>query len=237
MIGSKFLSRTAGAGLTILMLCFATASFAFEVHIDSAISVGGYSLTVKGSVDGQGHQPATNITVDVLPPTGSPIRVVTNYAIPPTLPSNYTWSGGLPNNAQIPIGSKVQVWSNRQSNAILPITFQPQPPVVSQMSTNPGPGSVAGVTPPRCFDGPDGAPVNICPVVLYNGLTFWPLSYRDNRFSIALVATDASGTVKDVQELAGARYAYKITIDASAQTITVYGQSNQTASTAWANLK
>jgi hypothetical protein len=82
-----------------------------------------------------------------------------------------------------------------------------------------------------CFTGPnsprpDGQSAD-CPVFQWGGLTFWPYSYVDNRYSIGLVAYDFNGYLISQVELPGARYVYKITVDPSGMSVTIWGQSDK----------
>jgi len=210
----------------------------YTVKIDQA-TTDGTTLSVSGSVtSSRPTQPATNVTIDVLPPSGSPIRAITNLPIPAKQTSPYSWSGSLPNKAPIPNNSQVRVTSNRQSSATAPIVLQ-SVPVISQASVQSAPTPPSGMKV-TCMVGPnsptpDGSSTT-CPVVTYNGVTFWPFSYIDNRESLGLVGYK-SGQVVSQQELPGARYVWKATVDTAAQTVTFSGQANHTASVPWAKLK
>ncbi|OHX10212.1 hypothetical protein [Chromobacterium sphagni] len=121
----------------------------------------------------------------------------------------------------------------------IPITVQPAGPQISTVNVSSHPTIPAGLqaafmTGPNSPT-PDGESAT-CNVISYNGLTYWAYSYIDNRVSLNLVAYDASGKVVAQQELPGARYLWKITSDATKQTVTFYGQSNQTVSKNWNQL-
>jgi hypothetical protein len=66
-----------------------------------------------------------------------------------------------------------------------------------------------------------------CPALAVGAFTFWPMSYIDNRVSFGMVSYDPQGKVTQVVEVPGARYVYKITLDATAQTAVFWGQSDQ----------
>ena len=121
----------------------------------------------------------------------------------------------------------------------IPITVQPGGPQIETVNVSTHPAIPAGMkvafmTGPNSPT-PDGES-STCNVIRYNGLTYWAYSYIDNRVSLGLVAYDASGKQVAQQELQGTRYLWKITSDPAAQTVTFYGQSNQTVSRAWSQL-
>lgn len=72
---------------------------------------------------------------------------------------------------------------------------------------------------------PDGdSPV--CPVVQWRGITYWPFSYVDNRYSMSIVGFDSTGRIVSQVEKTGARYIWKTTLDVAAKTVTFWGQGN-----------
>lgn len=75
-----------------------------------------------------------------------------------------------------------------------------------------------------------------CWVIQYKGATTWAYSFKDNRMAFGIVTYDASGKVLRNVTMAGARYVYKITVDPAAQTVTVWGQSDNKAVIRWADL-
>ena len=98
-------------------------------------------------------------------------------------------------------------------------------PVVVSKSTSSAP------TPPAgewvvCGTGPSGGFSSTCPVVQANGLSFWSFSYKDNRDAIDVVGYDSTGAKVSQQQLNGARYIWRVTVDASAQTVMFWGQSD-----------
>ncbi|WP_217994963.1 hypothetical protein [Methylogaea oryzae] len=113
------------------------------------------------------------------------------------------------------------------------------PPVVASIPTQNSPAPPAG-SKVACMTGPNSpSPDGIsqtCPVVQYKGLNFWPFSYVDNRGAINVVGYDAANKLVSQQELAGTRYIWKVTVDANAQTVTFFGQSNGTVTIPWSKL-
>ncbi|RYP03327.1 hypothetical protein DL764_005223 [Monosporascus ibericus] len=76
------------------------------------------------------------------------------------------------------------------------------------------------------------------PILLYNGHTFWPLSYVDNRWSFAIVITTGSTTnIINTFEAPGARYIESIQVYSGNQTVSFIGQSADAASVLWSRLR
>lgn len=82
-----------------------------------------------------------------------------------------------------------------------------------------------------------GASARECPVLRFDGYTFWAYSYIDNRVAMAIVARDSANQVVKVWEKPGARYIWKIMVDETAQTVTFIGQSNATIVMTWQELE
>lgn len=107
-------------------------------------------------------------------------------------------------------------------------------PVVATMSSQTAAPSEMKVS---CNSGPDSFTSVDCPVVKWGDYTYWAFSYNDNRDSLGIVAYDSSGTVVKQWERTGTRYLWQITVDASAQTITFWGQGNSQATVEWGFLE
>lgn len=75
-----------------------------------------------------------------------------------------------------------------------------------------------------------------CPIITCGPLTYWAFSLLDNSVAMTLVGYDASQEAVFQLPLVGARYIYKITLDRTAQTLTLIGQSNQQIVVPWFNL-
>jgi hypothetical protein len=65
------------------------------------------------------------------------------------------------------------------------------------------------------------------PALAVGGFTLWPMSYIDNRVSFGMVMYDPAWKVVHQVEKRGARYVYKVTLDASAKSVTFSGQADQ----------
>ncbi|XXF75684.1 hypothetical protein P2318_21795 [Myxococcaceae bacterium GXIMD 01537] len=109
-------------------------------------------------------------------------------------------------------------------------------PTVATVPANQPPTLPAG-TKVTCTQGPNtGAPSTTCPVLKWEGHTYWALSYIDNRISMAIVAYDAAGKIVAQWEKPGARYVYAITVNTTARTATFAGQSDAKITMGWDEL-
>lgn len=66
-----------------------------------------------------------------------------------------------------------------------------------------------------------------CPVLTVGSFTLWPFSYYDNRVSFGMVMYDPKWKVVNQVEKKGARYVYKITLNGSGNSVTFWGQADQ----------
>lgn len=55
----------------------------------------------------------------------------------------------------------------------------------------------------------------------------WPLSYIDNRVSFGMAMYNPQGKVVKTAEKKGARYVYKVTVNAAQNSVTFSGQADQ----------
>lgn len=101
-------------------------------------------------------------------------------------------------------------------------------PIVKSVdkSARPPEGSAA-----FCYTGPDAGNRAACPIIQWGEYTYWAYSYWDNRDALNIVAYDSSGNIVRQWEKAGARYLWRITMDAEARTFTFWGQDNETGGT------
>lgn len=68
------------------------------------------------------------------------------------------------------------------------------------------------------------------PILALNGITYWPLSYTDNRVGMAIVAFDQAGQQKKRWDKSGARYVWKVEENLANRSINFRGQANQSIS-------
>jgi hypothetical protein len=78
---------------------------------------------------------------------------------------------------------------------------------------------------PDCLAGPDSLyDPGTCPVIVWGDYTYWVLSPADNTRTMLIVAYDAADHIAGEWTVPGDRYIWQITIDDTAQTISLYGQ-------------
>jgi hypothetical protein len=77
----------------------------------------------------------------------------------------------------------------------------------------------------------------LCPIVRWEGVDYVALSYRDNRFSLALHAFGSTGAVLGVREMVGARYLAAAQVDAATRAVTFVGQADHAVSLSWDDLR
>lgn len=75
-----------------------------------------------------------------------------------------------------------------------------------------------------------------CPVLQYNGYTYWAWSDNQNAVAMAIVAYDANGVAVKQWNRNGARYIWNLTVDDVAQTASFIGQSNAQIVLSWSDL-
>lgn len=83
---------------------------------------------------------------------------------------------------------------------------------------------------------PDGTS-DTCPIIQWQGRSYWPFSYIDNRYSMGIACYDQAGNLVGQVEKTGARYVWNITVDETSKKVTFYGQSNLTVTMTWADLQ
>ncbi|NTX04576.1 tectonin domain-containing protein [Myxococcus sp. CA040A] len=109
-------------------------------------------------------------------------------------------------------------------------------PAIAQVPPSPPPALPAG-TKVTCTQGPGtGAAAATCPVLKYDGYTYWALSYGDNRIGMTIAAYDATGALAAKWEKPGARYVYGITVNPTNKTVTFAGQTDAKITMTWDEL-
>jgi hypothetical protein len=71
------------------------------------------------------------------------------------------------------------------------------------------------------------------PVLLWGSYIFWPLSYIDNRVSMAIVQTNTTGAIIKTVEATGARYINSIQVDTANKRVAFVGQAEMVATLSW----
>lgn len=94
------------------------------------------------------------------------------------------------------------------------------------------------------FPAPDGTKLTVdldsklsdseYPILLWNGYTYWPLSYIDNRVSFAIVITKTTNNVTESDiiktiEATGARYIDSIQVNTTSHEVNFVGQAGEVA--------
>lgn len=116
------------------------------------------------------------------------------------------------------------------------VAVQAQVPTIDTVANTPDGAIPTGMKVTCTANGNSLASTPTCPVIQYGSWTTWAFSYIDNRVSIGLVTYDSGGKVVKSTELKGTRYVYKITSDATAKTVTIFGQSNAKVSAPWSQM-
>jgi hypothetical protein len=117
----------------------------------------------------------------------------------------------------------------------MPAAAQEVPTVqVVQTSTHPAPP--AGWKVACMPNSTNGGASPTCPVLKYNGYTYWAWSDINNGIAMAIVAYDGNGVAVKQWNRGGSRYIWNLTVDPVAQTASFIGQSNATLTFSWADL-
>lgn len=138
--------------------------------------------------------------------------------------------------------------SNRHVNSAEPTRLFPPPAYLnvpsaehfSQMTDIPT-VDTANATNLRAPDGLKvtldfSIPRQFHPVLRWGEYIYWPLSYIDNRVSMAIVITDSADRVVKILEAEGARYLKEIQVREETLEVQFIGQANQVATLQWQHL-
>lgn len=91
-----------------------------------------------------------------------------------------------------------------------------------------------------CMNGeeePDFSNTQSCKVMEWLDYTYWALSFRDNRGSLAILAISQEGEVAERWDRDGTRYLWKIELDEEAGTVTFIGQAAREIVVPWDDLR
>lgn len=119
---------------------------------------------------------------------------------------------------------------------IAPAAAQDIVPTVKVVMTSTHPAVPAGWKAACVVSATSGAPSKTCPVLVYNGYTYWAWSDINNAVAMAIVAYDSAGKPVKQWNRSGARYIWNITVDETAQTVSFVGQSNAAVRLSWSDL-
>lgn len=86
----------------------------------------------------------------------------------------------------------------------------------------------------KCHVGPTNpAAAALCPVLKWNGHSYWAYSFADNRNALAIVAYDPQGQRVGRWDVTGTRWLNAITVDATARTATFVGEKGTKITRTW----
>jgi len=109
-------------------------------------------------------------------------------------------------------------------------------PTVQTLLTSSHPAVPSGWKEACVVSANSGAPSPNCPVLQYNGYTYWAWSDINNGVAMAIVAYDPAGVAVKQWNKPGARYIWQITVDPVAETVGFVGQSNSTITMSFTDL-
>ncbi len=226
---------------TIYVMVSAGAASRLVLSADSFTIPSGGSTNVNVTVLDAFSNVATGYTGTVVLSSSDPRRC---------LPGPFSHTFGPSDNGSYAFGSLTLVTAGAQTidatgtpagtlAASLPVTVTPSPnPQVSVASTSPP--IIPGGFKEACFAGPyspvpDGP--SACPLLAWNGYTYWAFSDVNNQYFMDIVAFDCAGNmVRDFGSFGGARYLWQITVDPQAQTVTFWGQDSAAIVIPWSGL-
>jgi hypothetical protein len=89
----------------------------------------------------------------------------------------------------------------------------------------------------RCsVDSKGYPPSTTCDVVKYEGLTYWPMTFDDNRYAIVAAGYDEKNKQVKTVYATGTRYIWKTTVDNNERKVTFWGQGETKAAVPWDHL-
>lgn len=110
-------------------------------------------------------------------------------------------------------------------------------PLVRRLSSTSPPAIPSGLKV-SCLKGPNTTqPSSTCPVIKWDRYTYWAYSHSDNRSAMTIVAYDAAGNIVKQWYKPGARYVWRIAVDAATEKVTLWGQDNKRIVVTWDQLR
>ncbi|MGG1943884.1 hypothetical protein AB1286_03635 [Trinickia sp. NRRL B-1857] len=89
----------------------------------------------------------------------------------------------------------------------------------------------------RCSVDAQGNPPSLtCDVVKYGGLSYWPMTFDDNRYAILVTGYDERNERRKAVYAPGPRQIWKVGVDHLRKTVTFLGQGDSKATLPWAEL-
>ncbi len=111
-----------------------------------------------------------------------------------------------------------------------------QTPTVEVVQTATHPNPPAGWKVACMPNAVNGGASPTCPVLQYNGYTYWAWSDNNNDVAMAIVAYDENGVAVKRWNRTGSRYIWNLTVDPAGQTVSFIGQSNAAITFGWNDL-
>lgn len=109
-------------------------------------------------------------------------------------------------------------------------------PTVQVVQTSTHPAPPAGWKVACMPNAVNGGASPTCPVLKYNGYTYWAWSDAQNGVAMAIVAYDSHGVAVKQWNRNGARYVWNVTVDDVVESVSFVGQSNATINLRWREL-
>ena len=120
--------------------------------------------------------------------------------------------------------------------SVVPV-FAAEVPIIDYVPRQTPPPSVPADMNVTCANKPEFTALALkCPVIRYQGMTTWVLSYKDNRWSMALVTYDRDNKIVRNVEKKGARYIVNAVSSPRTQMVTISGQDNKAITVPWSEL-
>jgi hypothetical protein len=110
----------------VLLSGLSYSSFAADAGISVAVNASSQTqcvANVSGKISSTPKMPATAVTIDFIPASGSSVNLVTNMKLGDG--GAFQWNGLIPGYAKIPAGSQVKATTNRQVSAMAAIPACP----------------------------------------------------------------------------------------------------------------
>jgi hypothetical protein len=110
-------------------------------------------------------------------------------------------------------------------------------PTLATATVASAPEPPAGLDVVCMTDGSATLESSTCPVLIWNGITYWAFSYEDGRNSMVVVGYNSNNeVVKQLSERTGAKNLWQITINQGQSTVTLRGQADATIVIPWSEL-
>ncbi len=229
---------SAKIGTMLLLASACQTAFAappsFGVVIDNASSQGGKNLSLSGYVtSSETGKMLSTVNVDLVPPTGATIRLATNLPLAAGLKSPFAWNGAVPAGVSLAAGAQVKVSAVIEAAApLLPVINGSN---IMQLLAQNAPQAPDGMKL-SCGNvnaSPNSAPADKCPVLVNNGISYWPFGYLDKRNAVSLIGFTADGQIVSRQDITGLNNIFKLVLDEAKQTLTVWSQANGKSVLPW----